>query len=79
MYADTATPGAAEDAALVDMLTTGEATMEEYGAAKAGCESLVVTGVGADHAVQAVNGGHQEYVRANRFARRGFVTLRLDV
>ncbi|MBI5899368.1 MAG: TonB-dependent receptor [Rhodocyclales bacterium] len=28
--------------------------------------------------VQAVNGGHQEYVRANRFERRAFATLRLD-
>jgi iron complex outermembrane receptor protein len=28
--------------------------------------------------VQALNGGHQEYVRANRFNRRAFATLRLD-
>lgn len=28
--------------------------------------------------VQAVNGGHQEYVRANRFERRALATLRLD-
>ncbi len=28
--------------------------------------------------VQAVSGGHQEYVRANRFDRRAFATLRLD-
>lgn len=29
--------------------------------------------------VQALNGGHQEYVRANRFERRAFATLRLDI
>lgn len=28
--------------------------------------------------VQALNGGHQEYMRANRFDRRGFATLRLE-
>ena len=28
--------------------------------------------------VQAVNGGHQEYVRANRFERRALATFRLD-
>ncbi len=32
----------------------------------------------ASLSVQALNGGHQEYVRANRFTRRSFATLRLD-
>lgn len=32
----------------------------------------------AAFAVQAINGGHQEFRRANRFDRRAFATLRLD-
>jgi hypothetical protein len=28
--------------------------------------------------VQAINGGHQEYLRNYRFDRRAFATLRLD-
>jgi 2'-hydroxyisoflavone reductase len=53
VYADTSTPDADEDTALVDPLTVGAATMEEYGPAKAGCESLVVSGIGAERALLA--------------------------
>ena len=49
VYADTSTPGADEDAELLaDPLTSGTASMEQYGEAKAGCEALVTERLGAD-------------------------------
>ena len=52
-YADTATLGADETAALLEPMVSGIATMEEYGEAKVGCEQLVTAGVGADRALLA--------------------------
>ena len=53
VYADTTTPGANETAALVEPLTSGLATMAEYGEAKVGCEQLVTAGIGADRSLLA--------------------------
>jgi nucleoside-diphosphate-sugar epimerase len=46
VYADTSTPDVDEDAALVEPMTSGDATMQEYGEAKAGCEALVSAAAG---------------------------------
>lgn len=53
VYADTATPGADEDAALLQPLTSGPASTEQYGEAKAGCEALVTDRVGVDRTLLA--------------------------
>lgn len=53
VYADTATPGADEDAELLAPLMSGPASTEEYGEAKVGCEALVADRVGADRALLA--------------------------
>ncbi len=53
VYADTTTPRANEAAALVEPLTSGLATMAEYGEAKVGCEQLVTAGMGADRSLLA--------------------------
>ncbi|MCX6433202.1 MAG: oxidoreductase [Actinobacteria bacterium] len=53
VYADTTTPGANEAAALVEPMTSGLATMDEYGEAKVGCEQLVTAAMGADRSLLA--------------------------
>lgn len=53
VYADTATPDADEDAALVEPMLAGAATAEEYGPAKVGCEALVSAAMGADRCLLA--------------------------
>lgn len=53
VYADTATPGADEDAALVEPMLAGEATADEYGSAKVGCEVLTSDALGGDRCLLA--------------------------
>ena len=53
VYADTSTPGADEDAELLPPLTSGTASMEQYGEAKAGCEALVTERLGSERSLLA--------------------------
>lgn len=46
VYADHATPGAGEDAALLPALEADEAAVEQYGEAKVACEQAVVRALG---------------------------------
>ncbi len=53
VYADTATPGADEDAELLTPLLSGPASMEQYGEAKVGCETLVTDRLGEERSLLA--------------------------
>lgn len=53
VYADASIPGADEEAELLPPLTSGTASMEQYGEAKAGCESLVTERLGAARSLLA--------------------------
>lgn len=53
VYADTATPGADEDAELLPPLMSGPASTEKYGEAKVGCERLVTERIGAERSLLA--------------------------
>jgi nucleoside-diphosphate-sugar epimerase len=53
VYADTSTPGADEDAELLEPLTSGPASMEQYGEAKVGCEALVTERLGSQRSLLA--------------------------
>jgi nucleoside-diphosphate-sugar epimerase len=53
VYADAATPGADEGAELLEPLTAGPASMEQYGEAKVGCEALVTERFGAERSLLA--------------------------
>jgi 2'-hydroxyisoflavone reductase len=53
VYAHAATPGADEDAELLEPLTSGPASMEKYGEAKVGCEALVTERLGPERSLLA--------------------------